>query len=387
MKYPYYSPNFRLKDLFRSLTMSKNDAEKTIINYFSKLTGKKYILITNSCRTALYLAYKAIGETGEVITSPLTCKVAIDPIIESGNVPVYADIETGTLNINPGDIESRITPGSKYLQVIHLGGVSCDMDEIMRIAEKHNLYVIEDCAQSLGAKFKEGYTGSFGDIACFSLIKNAYGIGGGILATNHQEIYQIAHELQEHFPDSSKLLIIYRLFRNLVESYRRSVLGNLLYWLLMKIKGKKASYQKVEKQLEKISIAEIKVTSFQISRFNKMHYLRCEAGKLAYSHLKEKGLFVNHEYDPGKSSYTKFFVFHPEFETIPLLKILHSNGIEAMHLEHKSGSPYQEKLIDKDSAIENGLNQYLKVHDSLISLPLREDFNLADINNIISLLR
>lgn len=242
MKYPYYNPNLHLSVLLRALFTSKAKAENRINDFFKKLTGKKYILITNSCRTALYLSYKAIEKQGEVITSPLTCKVAIDPVEESGNRPFYADIREGDLNINPNDIEHRINEKTIAIQAIHLGGVSCDMYSIREIAKKNKLWVIEDCAQSFGAKYKGKYTGSFGDIACFSLIKNAYGIGGGILATNNKEIYKKAKELQEQFSNTSKLLTYYRVTRNFIETYKRTLFGKLIYKLLMKMKGQKTSY-------------------------------------------------------------------------------------------------------------------------------------------------
>lgn len=244
MKYPYYNPNLHLSVFFKALFTSKAKAENRIKDYFKSLTGKKYILITNSCRTALYLSYMALDRQGEVITSPLTCKVAIDPVEESGNRPFYGDIREGDLNINPNDIGHRINEKTVAIQAIHLGGVSCNMDSINDIARKNKLWVIEDCAQSFGAKFKGKYTGSFGNIACFSLSKNAYGLGGGILATNNQEIYKKSLEIQEKFSNASKLLINYRVIRNFVETYRRTLLGKLFYKLLITIKGQKPVTQK-----------------------------------------------------------------------------------------------------------------------------------------------
>lgn len=384
MKYPYYNPNLPLSVLIKALFTSKAKAENRIKNYFKSLTGKKYILLTNSCRSALYLSYKAIEQQGEVITSPLTCKVAIDPIEESGNNPVYADIREDDLNMNPDDIEHRITKKTAAVKAIHLGGVSCEMDSINEIAKRHKLWVIEDCAQSFGAKYKGKYTGSFGDIACFSLIKNAYGIGGGILATNHLDVYKKAQKKQKQFSNTSKLLTYYRVTRNFVETYKRTLLGKLFHKLLMKMKGKKTSYTKVEDQLKKNPHIATKITAIQLSRINKLHHKRKKAGIEFYTQLKETGLLVNHEYNPENSSFTKFFAYHPEFDTIPLLEKLHKNKIEAMHLEHKTGSPYQEKFLDEEAAHRKGLKQYLKVHDSVISLPLREDFNENDINKILS---
>jgi dTDP-4-amino-4,6-dideoxygalactose transaminase len=386
MKYPYYNPNLHLSVLVKALFLSKVKARRKIKEYFQNLTGKKYILITNSCKTALYLSYKALEIPGEVITSPLTCKVAIDPIKASGNKSVYADIREGDLNINPEDIEQRINEKTIAIQAIHLGGVSCDMDSINKTGKNNKLWVIEDCAQSFGAKFKGKYTGSFGDIACFSFIKNTYGIGGGILSTNHQGIYTKARELQELFPNTSKLLTCYRIIRNFIETYRRTLPGKLFYNILMKIKGQKFSYTRVEDQLKNNLAIATKINAIQLSRIEKLHTKRKEVGKQFYTQLNDKGLITNHRYKPDNSSFTKFFVFFPEFETIPLLEKLHKNGIEAMHLEHKMGSPYQEKLIDAEKVHKTGLKQYLNVHDSVISLPIREEYNEKDLNKILEIL-
>lgn len=383
MKYPYYNPNLHLSVLLKAAFLSSKKADGIIKDYFRQLSGKKYILITNSCRTALYLSYKAIGQKGEVITSPFTCKVAIDPIDESKNIPVYADVNTGDLNIKTDDIAHRITDNTYAIQAIHFGGVSCEMEPINKIAGEHNLWVIEDCAQALGAKYQNRYTGAFGDIACFSLIKNAYGTGGGILATNHTEIFDKATQLQEEFRQTSIILTAYRTIRNAVETYRFSFFGKILYNLLMKVRGNKTSYGSVKQQLLKPPSIARKITAIQVQRLSKMHHQRKAIGQYYFQKLRKNGLFENYEYNSDNSSFTKFFVYHPELNTRKTLKKLHNQGIEAMHLEHKTGSPYQEKLISDFKAQDQKLHNYLKVHDSVVSLPLREDYRNKDIDKII----
>ena len=359
-------------------------AMNEITSYFKKMTGKKYILITNSCRSALYLGYKAMNKTGEVITSPLTCKAAIEPIEESGNRPVFADINLSNLNINPGDITPRINRNTIAIQAIHLGGVSCDMDQIQRIARENNLFVIEDCAQALGAKYNDKYTGTFGDITCFSLIKNAYGIGGGILATNNEEIFINAKNISNTFPKPLRMLIFYRIVRNIIDTKRTSVAGRLLFTALIKLKGNRTNYQSVAEQLYRITGVEIKIAARQISRFDSLHRRRKYVGKSYYDILQNRGLFSHGEYEKDGSSYTKLFLYNPKFDSRRILEALNDQGIEAMHLEHKNGSPYQERLISEDLADASGLNNYNKVHDALVSLPVSEFFNKDDIDYIVA---
>jgi dTDP-4-amino-4,6-dideoxygalactose transaminase len=381
MIYSYYNPNLKLSVALKSLFRSSKKAEEEIIDYFRKLTGKRYVLITNSCRTALFLAYKAIGREGEVISSPLTCKVAIDPIIESGNQIVYADINFEDLNIDPNDIEHRITSKTIAIQAIHFGGNSCDIDRIRNIAKRHHLSVIEDCAQSLGASYDGKYTGAYGDIACFSLIKNAYGIGGGILATDSKTVYHKALSIIEGLPVISPRLLLFRLIRNTVETYRKTVIGGITYQMLMKLKGDVVSYSSVEDQLRKISNIQIKISATQIARFPVLHQKRKRVGQLYYQLLSDSGFLMNSDYNPENSSFTKFFIYNPEIDTRNLLEKLHNQRIEAMHLEHKQGSPYQFMLIS-DKKLAKSLKKYFRIHDHIISLPLIESLNKQDIEFI-----
>lgn len=372
MKYPYYNPNLRFLDLWRALFLSKTDAEDRIIGYFEELTGKKHILITNSCRSALYLAYKSIGKKGEVITSPLTCKVAIDPIVELGNSPVFADVSTKDLNIEINDIEHRVNSKTIAIQAIHFGGVSCNLNSIYELAKKNNLLIIEDCAQSLGAKYKNGYTGSYGDIACFSLIKNVYGIGGGILATDSIEFFSKAKDLLSNAKTTPKRLAYYRVLRNILESKSNNFFFKLAIKLIYSLKGGVKSYKTVTNQIFNISAIEVKIASIQINRLGKLHNMRVGIGKSYYDSLVRHSLLHNNGYDPVLSSFTKFYLYNNKINSKTLTASLAKQGIEAMHLEHKHGGGYQEPLISKETAIDNGLHNYLRVHDSLISLPLTE---------------
>lgn len=384
MKYSYYNPNLSISIAAKSLFTSSRQAENIIKKYFSDLTGKKYILITNSCRTALYLAYKAIGKKGDVITSPLTCKVAIDPIMESGNKPVFADVNLGDLNINPSDIEHRITKETIAIQAINLGGISCDMKAISQIAERNNLFIVEDCAQSLGSKFELHNSGTFGDIACFSLIKNAYGIGGGILATNSIEFYTKSLEISKTFPNTSYKLILYRFARNSIQTYNNILIFKPANFVLRKIKGGVNSYSTVKDQLTKHSKLQIKVSAQQIKRLDILHKKRKWVGSYYYQTLLKTGLFHNSNYKLESASFSKIFLYNPNIQSEKAIKEFHKKGIEAMHLEHKNGRFYQEKLIREKEALDQNLPNYIKIHDSLISLPLQENFSEDDIKKIVN---
>jgi len=385
MRYPYYNPNLNLTLAIKAIFVSKKKARESIVTYFKKITNKEYVLITNSCRTALYLAYNSIKDTGEVITSPLTCKVAIDPIIESGNKPVFTDVNIGDLNIKVEDIEQLITKHTIAIQAIHLGGVSCDMSKINAIARTNKLLVIEDCAQSMGAKYEGKFSGSFGDISCFTLSKNAFGIGGGILATNSEQIFRKALALNEKFSKVSAKLTNFRFIRNIFETYRKNIFGQLAIKLLLLIKGKYISYQSVRGQLCRISSLQLKVIALQLLRINALHDKRKNIGATYYHFLKNNGILFNSNYDEQTCSFTKFFIYNPGVNTKEALRKLSKIGIEAMHMEHKKGSPYQKRIVTNKNVI-NGLNNYSKIHDSVISIPINEDYNQKEIDYILNVL-
>jgi dTDP-4-amino-4,6-dideoxygalactose transaminase len=152
---------------------------------------------------ALYLSLRAldIKHGDEVITTPFSFIATAEAITYVGATPVFVDIEKDTLNIDVSRIEEKITSNTKAIIVVHLFGLPSDMDEIMAIAQKHNLKVIEDCAQAFGSRYREAAVGSIGDCGCFSFYpsKNlgAYG-DGGMMSTNSPEIYNRVNILRNH---------------------------------------------------------------------------------------------------------------------------------------------------------------------------------------------
>lgn len=165
--------------------------------------GVRYAVGVASGTDALYLSMKALGISrgDEVITTPFSFIAAAEAIAYNGAVPVFADIDRETLNIDPSGIEEKITSRTKAILPVHIFGQPAEMDEILSIAGKHRLKVIEDCAQAFGAKYQGNMVGSFGETGCFSFYpsKNlgAYG-DGGIITTGDPEIYRMLKLLRNH---------------------------------------------------------------------------------------------------------------------------------------------------------------------------------------------
>ena len=169
---------------------------------FASYVGTKYAVAVNSCTAALHLAMRAlnIGPGDEVIVPDLTFAATANAAIFCGAKPVLADIDEKTFNISPEQILEKITSKTKAIIPVHYGGQPCDMKEISEIAKDHKLYVVEDCAHSLGAKYGGQQTGTFGMMGCFSFYptKIITTLEGGMVTTNDEKIDKKLRLLREH---------------------------------------------------------------------------------------------------------------------------------------------------------------------------------------------
>lgn len=157
---------------------------------FAKFIGTKYCVGVASGTDAILIALETLGikEGDEVIVSPMTFIASVTPILALGAKPILVDILPNGSCIDPSLIEKHITPKTKAIVAVHLYGYPCDMDKILNIAKKHNLFVVEDACQAHGSLYKGRKLGSFGDIGVFSFYpgKNlgAYGDAGAIVTSN-----------------------------------------------------------------------------------------------------------------------------------------------------------------------------------------------------------
>lgn len=168
---------------------------------FAEWSGTKYAVATTSGTTALHTAMLAhnIGPGDEVVTSSFSFVASANCILYAGATPVFADIEQDYYTIDPDDIARSITPRTRAIVVVHLFGQACDMEAIARIAEKHNLLIVEDACQSHGAKLNGLMVGAWGT-ACYSFYptKNMTTIEGGMLTTNDLKVAEQARLIREH---------------------------------------------------------------------------------------------------------------------------------------------------------------------------------------------
>ncbi len=160
---------------------------------FAEWNGNTFCFATNSGTAALHMSVAAcgIGPGDEVITPALSWTSSATCILHHNAIPIFVDVDWQTMHIDPDRIEAAITPKTKGILVVHYWGVSCDMDPINKIAEKHGLSVIEDACQAVGATYKGRKVGTLANAAGFSLNQNKNWTGGegGLFVTNDEETF------------------------------------------------------------------------------------------------------------------------------------------------------------------------------------------------------
>lgn len=170
---------------------------------FAKWADSKYAIAMGNGTLALDVALQAldIGAGDEVIVTPRTFIASISSVVNAGATPVFADVDEETGNITPESIAAVLTDKTKAIVCVHLAGWPCDMDGIMALADKHNLYVIEDCAQAHGARYKGRSVGSIGHIGAWSFCQDKVmttGGEGGMVTTNDEQLWRKMWAYKDH---------------------------------------------------------------------------------------------------------------------------------------------------------------------------------------------
>lgn len=181
-----------IQDCIDTAWISQGKYVKQFEEEFSKYCECEYGVACSNGTTALHLVIKALGidEGDEVLVATSTNMASAFSVYYEGALPIPVDIEKDTWQLDPSKLEEKITEKTKAIMVVHLFGLPVDMDPVMEIAKKHNLKVIEDCAQAHGARYKGKKVGSIGDVGCFSFYANKIITAGegGMVVTNNSEI-------------------------------------------------------------------------------------------------------------------------------------------------------------------------------------------------------
>ncbi|HIF9071212.1 TPA: DegT/DnrJ/EryC1/StrS family aminotransferase [Photobacterium damselae] len=170
---------------------------------FAEWVGTSYAVALSNGTLALDVALKAIniGQDDDVVVTSRTFLASASSIVTSGANPVFADVDLNSQNITADTIKAVLTPNTKAIIVVHLAGMPAEMDEIMALAKEHNLYVIEDCAQAHGAKYKGRSVGSIGHIGAWSFCQDKImttGGEGGMVTTNDKTLWDCMWSYKDH---------------------------------------------------------------------------------------------------------------------------------------------------------------------------------------------
>jgi dTDP-4-amino-4,6-dideoxygalactose transaminase len=176
---------------------------------FSAFTESRFSIATSSCTTALHIAVAALGlkPDDEVIVPAFTWISTANVVEYMGAKPVFCDIDLSTFNIDPGQIEGLITPRTVGIIPVHLFGLCAEMQPIQEIAQKHNLWVVEDAACGFGARYHGKHAGTFGEMGCFSFHprKSITTGEGGMITTEREEFDRMGRILRDHGASRSDL--------------------------------------------------------------------------------------------------------------------------------------------------------------------------------------
>lgn len=312
------------------------DSYKTYLNV-------KHAIATSSCTGALHIALKSLGiETGdEVIVPDATWVASVAPVTYLCAKPVFVDVLESTWCIDPKAIEKAITPKTKAIIAVHIYGNMCEMDEIMAIAKKHNLYVIEDSAEAIGSEYKGRKAGSIGDFGVFSFhgTKTMTTGEGGMLVTNDDSLFETASILHDHGRDPKIKMMFWA--EKIGFKYKMSNLQAALGY---------AQMQRIEELVEK-----------KIKLFN--------AYKEGLSQLN--GIQMNVEQDYVKNSYWMPTIILDERLNIDrdsFIEYLNKNGIGARPFFYPVSS-FPKFDTNKDNVIS------IKLGKSGINLPSNFEMN------------
>jgi len=320
---------------------------------FAMKFDMKYAVAVNSCTSALRLAYAiaGIGPGDEVITSPFTMIATNTAILEQFAIPVFADVIYETANIDPSDIEHRITKKTKAIVCVHNLGYPCDLKELREIASEHNLALIEDSAHAIGATYHAKYIGGESDYACFSFhaVKHITTGDGGMFVTKNTKIFEEADR---------------RSWFGMNRQKKDELLGQYPYDI------KEVGYKM---RMNSFSAA---IGREQLKYVDKILTERRKKAKIYKENLEgvKEVTLMNYEKDRESSYY--LYPIHVE-RRLKFAKMMQSKGIEV----------YVQNFRNDQFSIFGRMRKDLpntdRIDKDFICLPIHQDVSLEDLEYII----
>ena len=340
--------------VLRSGFIGQGPRVKELEDYFVKVSGARFNVSVNSGTSALHLAVILAGVDigAEVVPTAQTMMATSHAILMPRPTPIFAAVQPLTGNINPKDIEHRITSRTKAILVVHWAGYPCDMEEIHVIAKRHNLVVIEDAAHAIGAAYKGRPIGSISPLTCFSFqaIKHVTGGDGGILSALKEQDASEASRLRWFGIDREK---------------RKPTLLGEHEWNVTRL-GYKYHMNDIAAAL---TLGNLKHLDEMLGRRRQI------AMRYREAFAKMKGLALLENKSDRESAHWLFTVLVDRREDF--LRLLHAHGIYAsvVHLRIDRNDLYGGERKDLPN-----LEKFTQLH---VSLPVHEGLNDDDVEHVV----
>ena len=381
------SPNTEADDIFLALKILispwlwvKGRAVKELENTFKQWLGVKYVFAFSSGRTCLYVILSSLGlsKNDEVLLQAYTCVAVPNSIIWAGAKPVYVDCEETIFNMSVEDLKKKITPKSKALIIQHTFGRPTKIDQLMAAAKENNLFVIEDCAHSLGAEYQEKKVGTFGDASFFSFGRDKVisSVFCGLLTTNNRELAEKIEARQNSFEYPSRLWVMRQLLHPPVMAlvkltYNFFYLGKIFLEVLKRLSIISRAVEPTEKEggrppfvLKKMPNGLALLALYQFQKLDRFNAHRRKIAKLYDKELKQLDIILPQE----KKDSFRIYLRYPIQVNNPkmILRAAKKEGIEL-------GDWYSSPIAPQ------GVN-YEKVFYKLGSCPVAEKLSGQSLN-------
>lgn len=284
----------KIKNVVMSNDFTLGKAVDNFEEKFKTAMNARHAIGVGSGTDALFLSLKAldIKEGDEIITTPFTFYATVGAIVTSGATPIFADI-LDDYNLDPKQIESKITSRTKAILPVHWAGKPCHMDEINLIAKKYNLFVVEDACHAIQATYKNKFAGTLGDIGCFSFhpLKNLNVWGdGGIITTNSDEIANKLKLMRNHGLKGRDECVLFS-YNSRLDTIQAVVADHILTTKLNHITNSRirnANY--LDNALKAISEIIIPKRENDIKQVYHLYSIRCENRDALKNYLIENGV-------------------------------------------------------------------------------------------------
>ena len=381
------------------------NSDRRLEEEFKKYLGVKYAISFNSGRSALMaiLSSLELKEGDQVLLQAFTCNAAVNPILNQGAKPIFVDVDQ-TINLDPNDLKKKISSQSKAVMIQHTFGWPAQIDEILKIVKRKNLYLIEDTAHALGAKFKGKFCGTFGDAAFFSFGRDKIisSIFGGMAITNNEKIGERIRKFRGKLDYPSDFWILQQLLHPILVNYfvlptygLNQNLGRVLLGIFHKLSIlSKAVYKKEKKgEIPKYfpkglpnALAILALTQFRkLERFNKH---RRGIASFYENELKNKNF--NLPLTRSKEGIIPTFMRYPILTNLNTDKILQEARKRKFFLDdgwRKTPVVPPDTDLEKMKYKLGSCPQAEKIAKSIINLPTHINISQKDAQKIIDFLK